>query len=356
MKDWVSTRSPASRPSVRGVIRRQEVARDTERQSRYLLRPIKPLPQAFVSWQRLVTQVPALLTSPPHTTQPRTVGEVACERVLDAPGLSQDPVRSLLTWSENTLAVGLCCFAYCWRMGSGEVAAVYGGSHSVRALGWHSNGVCLAVSAAPRQIALVDAYKGVTARQVTLNIGSVNGLSFNGDLLCTADSQGALTYMDIRRRNCVMRVEAAHQGSACRLGWNSDCTQLASGGSDGQVRIWELRQSGCVRSFDVGDCVLGLAWHPTRRGWLASAGTQLRLTDLSGGNDQVLGPSSTSLGWSGDSLLSAAGRELREARRSRRLAQLESTVLQLAVAPNGLTVTASEDETLRFWQVPLCNQ
>lgn len=356
MKDWVSLRSAGSRPSVRVAGRRQESSRNAGRQSRFLLRPGRQLPQAFVSWQHRVAQVPALLVLPPASSQQSPAPEAACERVLDAPGLSRDPLTSLMAWSANSLAVGLCCFAYCWRVGSGEVAAVYGGEDPVRALGWHSNGVCLAVSTALSEVALVDACKGVTAREVSMGLGGVNSLTFNRDLLCAADCEGALTYLDIRMKRCVMRVDRAHQGSACRLDWNSDLTQLASGGADGVVRVWEMRQYGCLRTLEAESCVRGLAWHPSRRGWLAYAGDQVRLTDLCGGGEQMLGASSAGLGWSGDLLVGAAGRELREARGARRLAQLESAVLQLAVSNSGLVVTASEDETLRFWQVPICNQ
>ena len=357
MKDWVSLRSAGSRPSMRAAGRRQESSRGAGRQSRFLLRPGRQLPRPFVSWQHLVAQVPAILVSPPARQQAHPhVLEVACERVLDAPGLNRDQTCSLMAWSENSLAVGLCCFAYCWRVGSGEVATVYGGEDPVSALSWHSNGVCLAVSATPGEVALVDACRGVTARQVPLGVGRVNALAFNHDILCSADSQGVLTYLDIRMRHCAMRVEAAHQSTACRLSWNSDLTQLASGGGDGVVRVWELRQNGCLRSLETEGSVLGLAWHPSRRGWLAYGGRQLRLTDLCGGGEQTLGASSAGLGWSGDLLIGAAGRELREARGERRLAQLESTVLQLAVSRSGMIVTASEDETLRFWQVPICNQ
>jgi cell division cycle 20-like protein 1, cofactor of APC complex len=66
---------------------------------------------------------------------------------------------------------------------------------------------------------------------------------------------------------------SAHRSEVCGLKWSPDNRQLASGGNDNQLCIWDLNNSEPVMKFtEHGAAVKAIAWSPHQHGLLASGG------------------------------------------------------------------------------------
>ena len=64
-----------------------------------------------------------------------------------------------------------------------------------------------------------------------------------------------------------------HQQEVCGLKWSFDKQQLASGGNDNQLLVWNMHQSTPVQRFTKHvAAVKALAWNPHQHGQLASGG------------------------------------------------------------------------------------
>lgn len=116
----------------------------------------------------------------------------------------------------------------------------------------------------------------------------------------------------------------AHAGQATCLAFSSDGARLATGGTDGAIRIWEL-----ARAVEVADLqrhsgpIAALAFHP-RENWLASAGADARVHIWNLENGTVL--------------FTLTGHVM--------------PVTSLAFRPDGSQLaTASLDATVRTWDV-----
>lgn len=89
----------------------------------------------------------------------RSLNKLLPDRVLDAPGMSDDFYSSLLSWScYNLLAVGLADAVYVWNAESGSVDELCAGDGeaAVSSLEWSGDGAYLAIAWENGQIQLWD--------------------------------------------------------------------------------------------------------------------------------------------------------------------------------------------------------
>lgn len=64
-----------------------------------------------------------------------------------------------------------------------------------------------------------------------------------------------------------------HTQEVCGLKWSLDDQQLASGGNDNKLLIWNLKQQESIRKLNKHKAaVKALAWSPHQHGLLASGG------------------------------------------------------------------------------------
>ena len=70
-----------------------------------------------------------------------------------------------------------------------------------------------------------------------------------------------------------MDLLSGHTQEVCGLKWSFDGSQLASGGNDNKLMIWNLSSSQPVASFSEHQAaVKAIAWSPNQRGLLATGG------------------------------------------------------------------------------------
>jgi cell division cycle 20-like protein 1 (cofactor of APC complex) len=298
-------------------------------------------------------------------------------RVLSAPGLQDDFYSSPLDFSHSdVLAVGLgsCVDLWSLRTCSASRLCQFHPAASVSSVKWAGS----AGSAAPYlalgmhsgEIKLWDAASGRELRRMAGHCGRVGALTWDGSSLFTGGMDGRILHRDVRVPSHYIGVLGAHDQEVCGLTWSPESQQLASGGNEGSVCVWNSRNSVLERRFDGHQAgVKALAWSPHERGLLASGGGSsdrcIRTWNtLNGASISCTGTDSQvcTLHWSegADELLSSHGYWGNEIILWKRKGMSKVAVLSahrrravhVALAHDGQTfVTGTGDEILRFWKL-----
>jgi len=162
-----------------------------------------------------------------------------------------------------------------------------------------------------------------------------------------------------------------HSQEVCGLKWSHDGQQLASGGNEGVVCVWNpLRATSPEMRFAEHEAaVKALAWSPHHRGVLASGGGTadkcIRFWNTLTGSatsSMNTGSQVCNLAWSKnvDEVVSTHGYSGNEViiwryHNMTRVATLsghKARVLYLAMMADGQSIiTGAGDETIRFWNV-----
>ncbi|KAJ6829672.1 putative cell division cycle 20.2, cofactor of APC complex [Iris pallida] len=310
----------------------------------------------------------------------RTIPQSA-ERVLDAPDIIDDFYLNLLDWgSRNVLSLALENTVYLWNASDGsssELVTVDEEAGPVTSVSWAADGRIIAVGLDSSDIQLWDS--GTCRKLRTLrgvHRSRVGSLSWNKNILTTGGEDGKIVNNDVRVQSHIIQTYEGHNQEVCGLKWSSS-GQLASGGNDNLIHIWDLSMASSNppqnqwlhRFVDHRAAVKALAWCPFQSNILASGG---------GGADQSIkfwntitgsclksvhtGSQVCSLLWNKNEreLLSSHGFTENQLTLWKypsmvKIAELTghtSRVLYMTQSPDGCTVaSAAGDETLRLWKV-----
>ncbi|KJE96555.1 Cdc20 [Capsaspora owczarzaki ATCC 30864] len=298
------------------------------------------------------------------------------EKTLDAPGMHDDFFMNVLDWnSNNLLAVGLSNSVYVWNASSGSICRLLelkDDAH-VTSLKWSEADNYLAVGSSDSSVAIYDVNREKQIRNMVGHQGSVPALSWRSHILTSGSTSGAIHNHDVRLPNHHVGTYSAHTGAVCNVSWSPDGTQLASGGNDNSVFVWDgvtsLSSSTPAHSLEGhGAAVKALAWSPMQANLLATgaglADRHIRFWNTANGalmNVIDTGAQISSLMWSKNHKEIVASHGLPSNRLTiwkyptlQMVAELnghQGRVLHMAMSPDGETVvSASSDETLRFWK------
>ncbi|KAL8122324.1 hypothetical protein AgCh_018893 [Apium graveolens] len=257
------------------------------------------------------------------------------ERTLDAPDLVDDYYLNLLDWGNgNVLAIALgntVSEVQLWDSTANEQLRTLRGCHSSR----------------------------------------VGALDWNNQILSTGGMDGQIVNNDVRIRDHIVETYRGHHQEVCGLRWSASGQQLASGGNDNLLHIWDRSTASSNsptqwlhRLEDHAAAVKALAWCPFQANMLASGG---------GGGDRCIkfwnthtgaclnsvdtGSQVCSLLWNKNEreLLSSHGftqNQLTLWKYPSLVKIAELTTGHTSRSPDGCTVaSAAADETLRFWNV-----
>ncbi|KAG8800198.1 substrate-specific activator of APC-dependent proteolysis [Serendipita sp. 399] len=291
-------------------------------------------------------------------------------RVLDAPELMDDFYLNLVDWSStNVLGVGLGSCVYLWSAKTAQVTKLcdLGQADSITSLCWVQKGSTLAVGTLKGYVEIWDAVKNVRLRHYEGHEHRVGSLAWNEATITSGSRDRTIQLRDVRAPGKAYSSLVGHRQEVCGLKWHSGLRQLASGGNDNKLLIWDHRNSApetpLWKFHDHQAAVKAIAWNPHQSGilvsgggtqdkkmrfWNTASGTLLNEIDTGSQTSQELvsthGYSST-YGqnliciWkypSMDMVATLSGHTHR--------------VLYLAMSPDGQTiVTGAGDETLRFW-------
>ncbi|KAG0636697.1 WD40-repeat-containing domain protein [Tuber brumale] len=307
-------------------------------------------------------------------TQVRRRILTAPERVLDAPGLVDDYYLNLLDWSSsNQVAIGLERHVYVWNADTGNVNALCETSPDtyVTSVKWSGDGAYIALGLDSGDVQIWDVEDQAKLRTMGGHHSRVGVMSWNKAILSTGSRSGNIFNHDVRIAEHKTAELLSHTSEVCGLEWRSDGAQLASGGNDNLVNIWDARsiQTPKWTKTNHKAAVKALAWCPWQLNLLATGGgnydrcihfwnstTGARVNSIDTGS-QV-----TSLKWSTNyrELVSCHGMPDNQLNiwsypnlvRNVEIPAHETRILHSALSPDGQTLaTCASDENLKFWKL-----
>lgn len=294
-------------------------------------------------------------------------------KVLDAPELADDFYLNLVDWgSANILGVGLGSSVYMWNSNTGRVNQLckLPDGDKVTSVSWIQRGSHVAVGTNKGFVQIYDAEKSRRLRTMTGHSARVGALAWNDHVLTSGSRDRLIYHRDVRSPDQYLRRLAGHKQEVCGLRWNTEDGQLASGGNDNKLCVWDkLNETPLYRLAGHNAAVKAIAWSPHQRHLLASGGgtadRTIKFWNTSTGSltkEVDTGSQVCNLAWSknSDEIVSTHGYSQHQivVWKYPKMEQVVSLtghtyrVLYLSMNPDGTTiVTGAGDETLRFWKV-----
>lgn len=335
-------------------------------------RPLKPANTASAQSRRRV------LTAP--------------ERVLDAPGLVDDYYLNLLDWSSgNQVAIGLERNVYVWSADSGTVNCLLEtpADTYVSSVKWSGDGAYVGVGLGSGEIQIWDVEEKTKLRSMHGHDTRVGVMGWNKHILSTGARSGLVYNHDVRVAQHKIAELVSHTSEVCGLEWRSDGAQLATGGNDNLVSIWDARSLGAPKFQKTNHraAVKALSWCPWQPNLLATGGgsydRHIHFWNTTTGartNSIDTGSQVTSLRWSNNyrEIVSSSGFpdnslsiwQYPTLVRTVEIPAHETRVLHSSLSPDGqmlatagtiltttfaddqlLTAEIAADESLKFWKL-----
>ncbi|KAK4170447.1 WD repeat-containing protein slp1 [Cladorrhinum sp. PSN259] len=317
-------------------------------------RPLKPTGASSAQFRRRIATAP--------------------ERVLDAPGLIDDYYLNLLDWSSgNQVAIGLERNVYVWSAEEGSVSCLLETSPDtyVSSVKWSGDGAYVGVGLGTGEVQIWDVAEGVKIRSMLGHETRVGVMGWNKHLLSTGARSGLVFNHDVRIAEHKVAELVSHTSEVCGLEWRSDGAQLATGGNDNLVSIWDARSLAVPKFTKTNHkaAVKALAWCPWNMNLLATGGgsydRHIHFWNTTSGarvNSIDTGSQVTSLRWSPHyrEIVSSSGFPDNSLSiwsyptlvRNVEIPAHESRVLHSCLSPDGqMLATAAADESLKFWKI-----
>ncbi|KAN0073995.1 WD40-repeat-containing domain protein [Elaphomyces granulatus] len=303
--------------------------------------------------------------------QPRYVNKVPY-KVLDAPELQDDFYLNLVDWgSSNVLGVGLGNSVYMWNSQTGRVTKLCElKDDTVTSVSWIQRGTHLSIGTSKGLVQIWDAENCRRLRTMIGHTNRVGALAWNDHILTSGSRDRLIFHRDVRSPDQYLRRLSGHKQEVCGLKWNTEDGQLASGGNDNKLIVWDkLNETPLYRFSEHTAAVKAIAWSPHQHHLLASGGgtadRTIKFWNTSTGSmikEIDTGSQVCNLGWSknSDEIISTHGYSQHQIViwKYPRMEQIVSLtghtyrVLYLAMSPDGqMIVTGAGDETLRFWKI-----
>jgi len=264
-----------------------------------------------------------------------------------------------------------------WNGETGKTSALASleDDKAVNAVKWAGDGTYISVGTSDGEVELWNAAESKKLRTLRGHVARTATLAWcNGaqpHLLTSGSRDGHIHHWDVRVREALVSRIQAHAQEVCGLEWSQDGTLLATGGNDNKVQIFEAREGSAPRHTFTDHCaaVKALAWCPWQRNLLATGGgtadRTIRFWNAQSGaclNSVDTHSQVCDLKWSLHDKELVSGHGFSQNQLSVwkypslvKVADLEghtSRVLNLTQSPDGTTVlSASADETLRFWRI-----
>ncbi|KAL2199139.1 WD40-repeat-containing domain protein [Corynascus similis CBS 632.67] len=298
----------------------------------------------------------------------------APERVLDAPGLIDDYYLNLLDWSTgNQVAIGLERNVYVWSADEGSVSCLLETSPDtyVSSVKWSGDGAYVGVGLGTGEVQIWDVAEGVKIRSMHGHDTRVGVMGWSKHILSTGARSGLVFNHDVRIAEHKVAELVSHTSEVCGLEWRSDGAQLATGGNDNLVSIWDARSLAVPKFTKTNHkaAVKALAWCPWNMNLLATGGgsydRHIHFWNSTSGarvNSIDTGSQVTSLRWSPHyrEIVSSSGFPDNSLSiwsyptlvRNVEIPAHESRVLHSCLSPDGqMLATAAADESLKFWKI-----
>ncbi|KAM3132530.1 hypothetical protein pb186bvf_015343 [Paramecium bursaria] len=302
-------------------------------------------------------------------------------KVLDAPGLEDDFYQDTLHWGHNNMiAVGLQRSVFVYNVSTQKVSklapqqSVTQDQAYYTAVQWNTNAGLLAIGCFDGFLNFYDINKMSLYQKHQFSKKRISCITWqNPNIFAYGCKDKTIVLGDIRTPLVRQVVYENHSQEVCGITFDTNEYQLASGGNDNKVCIWQMRgtQPLALEINSHKAAVRALAWNPYSSGILATGG---------GNNDKTIKIHNTL----SNTLLSSnqVDSQVCKLRYSRSVNELVSThgyeknliniwsiknhslkkshqleghlerVLYLSASPDETTIlTGSGDETIKFWKV-----
>lgn len=199
------------------------------------------------------------------------------ERVLDAPGLIDDYYLNLLDWScGNQVAIGLERNVYVWSADEGSVSCLLETSPDtyVSSVKWSGDGAYVGIGLGSGEVQIWDVAEGAKVRSMFGHDTRVGVMGWDKHLLSSGARSGLVYNHDVRIAEHKVAELVSHTSEVCGLEWRSDGQQLATGGNDNLVSIWDARSLSVPKFTKTNHkaAVKALSWCPWNMNLLATGG------------------------------------------------------------------------------------
>ena len=203
--------------------------------------------------------------------------QTAPERVLDAPGLVDDYYLNLLDWSSgNQVAIGLERNVYVWSAEAGSVSCLLETSPDtyISSVKWSGDGAYVGVGLGTGEVQIWDVEEGTKLRSMFGHDTRVGVMGWSSHTLSTGARSGLVFNHDVRVADHKIAELVSHTSEVCGLEWRSDGAQLATGGNDNLVSIWDARSLAAPKHKKTNHraAVKALSWCPWQLNLLATGG------------------------------------------------------------------------------------
>ncbi|KAF8413084.1 hypothetical protein HHK36_001060 [Tetracentron sinense] len=222
-------------------------------------------------------ELPGVIPSPAKA--PRKVPR-SPYKVLDAPALQDDFYLNLVDWSShNVLAVGLGNCVYLWNACSSKARFdFYFNSLSKAIMNLFLGGLLLVkevehLKAWNYMKEIWDSSRCKRVRTMESHRLRVGALAWSSSLLSSGSRDKTILQRDIRSPEDIVSKLTGHKSEVCGLKWSYDNRELASGGNDNRLFVWNQHSTQPVLKYcEHTAAVKAIAWSPHLHGLLASGG------------------------------------------------------------------------------------
>lgn len=147
---------------------------------------------------------------------------------------------------------------------------------SITSLNWVQKGSLIAIGTFNGRIQIWDAVKCVRLRDYEGHHLRVGALAWNDSTITSGSRDRTIQNRDVRAPGKAYQTLTSHRQEVCGLKWNGSQQQLASGGNDNKLLIWDHRggtpDSPLWKWHEHSAAVKAIAWNPHQPGVLASGG------------------------------------------------------------------------------------
>ena len=299
-------------------------------------------------------------------------------KILPAPNLLDDFYLNLLDWSSNNdiaVALGNSVHLWCMNQTSESILFTYDSPEKyVSSLIFSNDSSTLAVGTSEGTIELYDLNKNMQTCSFGSHTSRVGVVAWNQSLISSGSKDYSIVTRDTRVNNNQSFNNVAkllgHTQEVCGLKWSFDGSQLASGGNDNKLMIWNLHSRIPLMACQSHQAaVKAIAWSPHHSNILVSGGgtadrtirfwntSIMRMDGVIDTGSQVCNlvfskTCSEFVSTHGFSLNQIIVWKYPSLKKVTTLTGHKHRVLYLGISPDGQSiVTAAGDETMRFWNL-----
>lgn len=309
-----------------------------------------------------------------NTPQRKRIRKIPSEpyKVLDAPGMEDNFYSQAIQWTElNQVLISLKNSVYSWCPDTLAVRKLSSYNDYVSGIAVIGDGRKVATSEGDGNLRLLD-IESLKDRKLSGHEQRCCTLDFNNHCLVSGSRDRGILVQDIRSDAKPAYTLEGHSLEVCGVKYSKDGNYIASGGSDNQMVVWDLRKRTKLFSSKKHKAsVRAIEWDSQNPNKLYTGGgledKTLKVWDIQtceliesiNTNSQVTCLKSSQ---STSELVSAHGYDDNNlmvwdtsSKKMRKIAVLgghTQRVLHLGLSPNGQNViSGAGDQTLRFWKV-----